>query len=247
VKRAALEVATADLARERAVRGLAAARARLAARWAGAGARFTEAEGELPPGLDLPPLPSLVPLLARNPDLARWDAEIRVRAAEEEAARAARVPDLTLGAGHRRFEGSGDRAYVFEASFPLPLFDRGSGTVDAAGARAAAARARRNAEEARLRAALETAHGEAAAAAHEVRLLRESLVPSAREVLEATGARYRAGKDSILDVQDVRRTLAEARLRESEALVALQGARISLERLVAGPLDGGGAARGNGR
>src|SRR5690606_21298611 len=44
------------------------------------------------------------------------------------------VPDLTVSAGTRRLEASGDQAMVFGVSVPLPLFDNGRAGVEQASA-----------------------------------------------------------------------------------------------------------------
>ena len=151
---------------------------------------------------------------------------------------AERVPDLTIGAGRRRIEEARDGTWVFEVSVPLPLFDRKGGAVMAAEARAAAARMRRNAGEARLRGELRGVVADLEIAVHEVEVLEREVLPAAREVLGATDERYRSGKVGFLDLLDARRTLAEASVRQLEALAAVHTARIAMERLVAGPLDG---------
>ncbi len=243
VRRAEIEAVSAEIDRVRAAADLEGARASLAARWGGGPPRFTEAAGELAVPPELPPLEELVPLLERNPDLARFDAERALLRAEVDVARAGRVPDVTLGAGRRRFHGTGDHAYLVELTLPLPLFDRNQGAVAAAEARLAASGLRREAEARRLRAALEGARASLAAAIAEATALRERVVPWAREILDATTERFRAGKVGYLELLDARRTYADGAAREATALAEVHRGRIGIERLIAGPLE---AVRGTG-
>ncbi len=238
VRRAEIDAATASIDREKAAAAAAAARARLAANWGAERSRFTEAMGDLGTEPPVPDLEALAPLLDRNPDLARLESEIRSAEAEAEVEKAARVPDVTLGAGLRGFEETGDRGYAVGVSVPLPLFDRRQGSVAAAEAKVASARARRRAAELGLRADLEGARAVLEATVREARTLRTRVLPWAKEVLDAVTERYRAGKVGYLELLDARRTFAEASARETEALAEMQSQRIEIERLIAGPLDG---------
>lgn len=237
VRRTEIEAAAAEIEGDRAAADLAGARARLVSNWGEARPRFAEAVGEIPIDIQLPDMDALIPLLDRNPDLARFEAEIALRRAELDAAEAGRYPDLTVGAGRRRFDETNDRAYVFEVSVPLPLFDRNQGAVAGAEARLSAARMRRNAARQRLRAELEAAWASLGAAVREAGALGERVVPWAREILDATTERFRAGKVGYLELLDARRTYADAAAREASSLADVQIGRIEIERLIACPLE----------
>ncbi len=237
VRRIEIDAASAAIERDVAAAELEGERARLASNWGERRARFTEAVGDLPPVPAPPPLDALETLLDRNPDLARFDTEEKVLLAEVEGARAGRIPDVTLGAGRRGFEGTGDRGYVFDVSLPIPIFDRKQGDIAAAEARLAAVRMRRNAARQRLGADLAATRAALEAAVREYGTLRGSIVPWSREVLEATSERYRSGKVGYLELLDARRTYAESASREAGALAGLHRRRIEMERLVAGPLE----------
>ncbi len=238
VRRAEIEAATVSIDRDRAGSALAAVRARLAANWGAGPARFSEAVGDLGLEPPVPPLEALVARLGRNPDLARSEAEIRAAEAAVDAERAAAVPDVTMEAGRRGFEETGDRGFLFGVSVPLPLFDRRQGSIAAAEARVSAARARRRVAELRLRAELEGARAGLETAVREARTLRTRVVPLAKELLDATVERYRAGKlGGYLELLDARRTFSESSAREAEALADMQRRRIEIERLIAGSLE----------
>ncbi|MCK6478615.1 MAG: TolC family protein [Planctomycetaceae bacterium] len=237
VRRIEIDAAAVSIERDKAAADLEGERARLVSNWGSKRPRFTEAVGDLPPVPAPPGAEDLVPLLDRNPDLARFEAEERVLRAELDAAKAGRIPDVTLGAGRRGFEETGDRGYLFEVSMPLPVFDRRQGEIAAAEARLSAVRMRRNAAQQRLRADLVAARAALDASVREAESFRIRIVPWSREVLEATTERYRAGKVGYLELLDARRTYAESAAREAESLAGLHRRRIEIERLIAGPLE----------
>jgi cobalt-zinc-cadmium efflux system outer membrane protein len=236
-RRARIEAATAAVERDGARAALAAARTRLASHWAAATPRFAEAVGEPPAAAAVPSEEALVALLDRHPTLARLDAEVEAREAEVSGARAARIPDVTLAAGRRRFDATGDHAYVFEVSLPLPIFGSARGAGAEASARLSAARARRNAAFSVLRSELAAARTGLEAAAREASALAANVLPEARGLLDAVTERYLAGKVGLLELLDARRTWAEAAARESGARLAVHAARIEVESLIAGPLE----------
>ena len=144
--------------------------------------------------------------------------DVKLAEAETEAARAAvkrertgATPDVTLQAGIRRFEDSGDQAVVFGFSAPIPVIDRNQGNV-------AAARADADAAEANQRLALaesirRTRDAEASLRAAEARVLvlETRTVPQAEEALRLARLGYEAGKFPLLEVIDAQDALATAR------------------------------------
>ena len=85
--------------------------------------------------ISLHAVPSLEALRSRvetNPDLARWDEELRLRRAALASEKAARVPDLAASVGYQQFEEDGTDALLFGVGIPLPVFDRNRGNIMAA-------------------------------------------------------------------------------------------------------------------
>ena len=124
--RAEVALAAERIERDRAAAELQAVRSRLAATWGSSIARFERVVGDLDA---MPPVPSLDAVTAavdRNPEIARWAAEIVEREAALRIERARVIPDVTVGGGYRHFE-LGTGAAVVTASVPLPFFDRNRG------------------------------------------------------------------------------------------------------------------------
>jgi len=68
----------------------------------------------------------------------------------------------------------------------------------------------------------------------EVRGLRRTVLPGAREVFDGVQSGYAQGRFTYLDVLEARRFLAEAQEAEIAALSELERSRIELERLTGG-------------
>lgn len=226
--RATGDEALAGLERDAAARDVADAARALAQLWGDATGSTPRAAGLL---ALTAPLPDGDLALDRLPDLARWDAEIGRLEALETLARREALPDVTLSAGARSFTGTGQKTWVAGVSVPLPILTTYTGARSEAAARLEQARQERRAEEARLLAAFRTAREALGHAAREVRVLDESVLPSARLVYDAVGEGYRRGKFRLLELLEARRNLASVRLRSVEARTRLTLALADVRRL----------------
>jgi cobalt-zinc-cadmium efflux system outer membrane protein len=234
--RAEVALATERIERNRAATELAAARSRLAATWGGTSARFTGVTGDLDALPVVPPLDVVVVRVERNPEVARWTAEIAEREAMLRVERSRAVPDVTLGGGYRHFE-LGSSAAVVTASIPLPMFDRNRGAQIEARERLARAQEERRSAIVRLRQLAQESHSALVRAQAEVRDLREQVVPGAESVYGAVSEGYRLGKFGYMEVLDARRTLATVRAQLAAAQAELHRAYADLQRLTAAPAN----------
>jgi len=256
-RKAETALATARLQAENAERDLTAARSALASLWGEETARFDRLEGILESVRDIPPLAALYERITKNPDLARWGAELEKRHAAVALARSEAVPDLTVSAGYRarhaseakgngwtlgsegiyrtRFRSESDSSWdnllVLGVSIPLPIFDRNEGAIKEAKHLAAKASAEQQAARARIHAALNMAYQELANAHASVKTLKDKVIPSADETFAAINEAYVQGKFGFLDVLDAQRTLFEVSERYLEALSAYHQNVAALERL----------------
>lgn len=256
--RAEIAVSTTGIALANAERELQSARARLAANWGGTQVLFTEAVGEIE---DVSPVPSVDELgsrLERNPDLARWAAELAVRDARFALERARRIPDPTVEFGLRREGFSGrsvsrfgsgtdaalalsrtdveperDAEYriVLGFSMPLPVFDRNQGNIAEAEAFASKTAEERRLTAVMLHAGLVESREAAAAAYDELQVLDGEVLAKATETLDKTQEGYELGKFGYLDVLDAQRTLFDAQIARLNALARYHAAMIDIERL----------------
>lgn len=233
---AELELARLDaLAAEQA---LGVARGRLAVIWGAATATFDRAVGRLNRvnGV-LPPLDALRTRLEATPDLARWDAELRLRRAAVASEKAARIPDLEASAGYLRFKEDGTDALAFGISMPLPLFDRNRGNLAAAREELARAESERTAAAVALAANLAEAHANLLAAHGRVATLQAKVVPVMEQACEAARTGYQQGKFGFMDLLDAQRGLIETRTSLVEALSDYHAAWIDIRRMTATGID----------
>lgn len=236
--RASVLVASARLDADRTRRALDASRRQLALLWGLDEARFTEAVGDL---REVPPIPSLSALdarLPRVPEVARWASEVEQRQAALALARAARVPDVTVAAGYRRFTAEGRNAFVVGASIPIPWFDRNRDGIRAAEADLERSRAMAAAAMLGLRSRLADAYRDLAGANDALTILGTAIVPGAQAVFDAVREGYQLGRFGLLDVLDAQKTLTDAHRQQLDALIRLHHATAQVERLVGGALSG---------
>ncbi len=234
--KADVEVSTAQIHAQRASRELVASRHRLAAAWGSTSPHFAVAAGDLNHVAPLPKLDQVIPLLAQNPDLARWKTELAQRQAVLSSEKAQAIPDVKLSAGYRYFNESKDQAALVGISIPLPLFDRNQGGVRKARYGRLKARSEEKAARARLRSDLIEAYQELASSHEEATSLGTKVVPAAEQVFEATRTSFDQGKTDYLDVLDAQRTLTNARRQYVGALASYHRALPAVEGLIAQPL-----------
>ena len=230
--KARVELAASRIELAQAKRALAARRRALAALWGSRSATFSPVSGQIDALAPVPPAEQLTPLLAQNPDVARWAAELRQRQAALALEQASRVPDVTLSGGVAYFNETDDGAFIVGVGLPLPLFDRNQGGIAEARAELAKAREEQRAAEVQAHADLGEAHEGLASSHEEATALKAEVLPAAQRAFDAAQEGYRQGKFGYLEVLDAQRTLFEARQKLIETLAAYHKAVVSVERLV---------------
>jgi cobalt-zinc-cadmium efflux system outer membrane protein len=233
--RAAIARIRARLDRQRAEQTLQSARLQLAALWGSGDWQFGDAQADLyaVPAIEFA---TLAGRIHRNPDLLRLATEGRLREAELRLAQAQGRPNLQVGAGVRRFEDSGDSAFVAALSIPLPAFDRNQGAIAEARARSELTAAQRRAAEARARATLSALHQEFVVARQEAEALRSEVIPQAERALAQTESVFTRGRYSYLELVNAQRELMDARRAAIDAAADAHRLVAELERLTAEPL-----------
>ena len=171
--------------------------------------------------------------LKQNPRLKEMEAEIRVADASIRVARKEKIPDFSAG-GEVDVKAS---PFVWnpQLSMTLPIWR------DKLAAELAAAQAGKRAAEARLSAAQIALAVDFAEKSYLVReanreltLLRERVLPRARQSLEIARAAYRSSRVDFLNVIDAERSLLNFQLDEIAAQTQREIARSELTLLIAG-------------
>lgn len=174
-----------------------------------------------------------------HPAIAAAEARATAQDAQQSATRAAGVPDVTISAGVRQFEETGDNAFLVGVSVPIPLFDRNRDAARAAGYRASAERVGAVATEARLRSRQQAAAAQARASQQRLSLLKQKALPAARSAYDATVQGYTAGRFDLTTTLDARKGLIEAGVAVIDANQSLNADIMRLKSLIgAAPFDG---------
>jgi cobalt-zinc-cadmium efflux system outer membrane protein len=162
-------------------------------------------------------MPADLTLRATHPALQRFRALENRADAEIALARSAGIPDVTFGAGARYEEDRNAQSYLFSASIPLPLFNRGRAEALAAGLRAEAVRFENEAARRELETELSEAVAEFETAVAEVSRCRDALLPKAERAVDLSREGYASGRYGWLERIEVQQMLAETRIRTIEA------------------------------
>lgn len=234
--RARVALGRVELERSATKRELEEARRRLAASWGASTARFTSVTGELTLISPLPSEEALSRLLGGNPELARWGTELDERKAELSLEEAQRIPDVTVGAGGRRFEDNGDSALVFELAVPLPVFNRNQGAIEAARVRLRKAEQERSAAQLLAQVELAETYRRLTTAYEQASTLEDKLLPEAERAYAGTLDALKKGALRPLDVLEAQRTLFELRTEYLRAHESFHQAAADIERLTGRPL-----------
>lgn len=174
-----------------------------------------------------------------HPALDRADASVSARSAEQKLARSAAIPDVTVSAGFRRFEETGDEALIAGVSVPLPLFDRGRDTARASALRGEVASLNRAATQQQLLARQRAAISARRAAQTRLDITRETALPAAEAAYEAAVSGYQIGRFDLTTTLNARTALLDARLAVIDAELALQSEDLRLRALIsAAPFNG---------
>ncbi|MDD4175324.1 MAG: TolC family protein [Kiritimatiellae bacterium] len=179
----------------------------------------------------LPPLDDLLVRAASNPDLLAAEAQTRTFEARIGAERAARVPNLELSAGVRRFEEGGDFGFVAGAGIELPFYTRNMDGVRAAEADAEAARLEATAARLRNEGRVRQLYARLDTLGAKTVRLKGTVMPVTERTLALVRDAHKQGKAGYLDVLEARRTLVEARSQLIETVSEYLGVSIELGRL----------------
>ena len=189
-----------------------------------------EVEGVL---ANVPTVPGLDALrtevVARNPELARAQAEVRRAERQLELERLRRHPELAVKVTEDRdVEQNNTRIGVMAT---VPLWDQRRGQVAEAGALLQKSRSDRDSQELTLLQALEASYRHYEIARNQVNALENGILREAEAALKVAEAAYRFGERGILDYLDAQRVFRAARNELIAARYELQLAVIEIERL----------------
>ena len=170
--------------------------------------------------------------LAGNPRLKEMAAEIRVAEANLNLARKEKVPDFSAGL---QAEVYTPPFYWPQASMTLPVWrDKIAAGIAAAQNSKRAAQAKLSAEQITLAVDFAEKTYMIREANRQLELLRERLLPRARQSLELARGAYRSGQVDFLNMIDAQRTLLGMQLEEIAMQTQREVALAELSLVVAG-------------
>lgn len=210
---------------------LLSAHRRLAAFWGSSEPQFASVSADL---FVLPAVAGFADLskkLAANPDFLRFVSERRLRDAEWQLATAEAKSNITVGAGLRRFEESGDSGFVVNFSMPLSFNNRNQGAIRSAALRREQVEADSQTSAIAKQATLFEFYQLLQQARNEVTVLREQLVPQAEAALTQTQYGYERGRFSYLELADAQRELIALQRDAINSAATYHRARAEIERL----------------
>jgi outer membrane protein len=159
---------------------------------------------------------------SRRVDLSARQTELDAAAQGVRAARASRLPQVSVSAGYNTSLNSGNDVGVFDqlnqrqggsvsVGVSLPIFDRGSSAAETQRAQIAQDNARIALENQRQQVGLEVRRASLDfAAAQEQLRAAQAGETAARLSLQATGERYQAGVGTLVELTQARATFAQA-------------------------------------
>ncbi|MFC1652282.1 TolC family protein [Planctomycetota bacterium] len=227
--KALVQVSARQIDLENQNRQLATLRQKLATQWASSAAQYKQLIGDIHDIQDLPTYDSLLQRIEQNPELARWATEISARQAAIELADAGAIPDLTLGAGLRRFNTTDNHALVFELGIPLPLVNRNQGAKRQARYDLQQTRALQRHAQTTAHATLYEMYQTLNAKHYAAITLRHQSLPAARAAFDTAHKAFTQGITDYLHVLDAERTLVATEHDSIVALAAYHKTLISLE------------------
>lgn len=169
--------------------------------------------------------------------LAAHPAMVAARARREQAVAVLRradlepLPDVKVGVAGGRDEAANENLMAVRFSIPLPLFDRNKGKRVEAQAGVREAEAGIAATEQELLSEWRAAAARYKAAAKQVAAHRERILPKSEQALRLVQTGFEEGKFGIIDMLDIQRTTAEARMIYQKKLFELNSARAELEAM----------------
>ena len=202
---------------------------------AGAEKSGVTADGLLAPEVPIPDRETLLAEMKQSPLLALRRSETQLARTNLSLEQANAWSDPALSLAVREVPDEDARAVAIGVSIPLPLFQRNQAAVAEAGATAHKATANEAVAARRLQTELIKAHTNLVAADQEVRSLRNEGLSKATQAAEAVREGFRAGKFRYSDVLEASQALMAIKTRYLDALLDLNRAAVSLDRLLGKP------------
>lgn len=141
------------------------------------------------------------------------------------------VPDPNFSLGIRYFKNSSDKAYVFGASIPLPVYDQNKGEISRAKARVVQAESDKQYFAHQWEENLTNNWQLWKASFFDAKHFKTKLLPAAEKAFKLARGGYEKGRLSYLEVLEAQRFLFESQMQYYDTLYRCHLARANVERL----------------
>jgi cobalt-zinc-cadmium efflux system outer membrane protein len=208
----------------------------LSALWGLTDPDFDKVEGDLFQFGEDVPFNKLYAKVKKNPAIAIFASESRLKEAEIRLAQTQSIADISWSVGVRRMQETDDTALV--ASFSMPLFSakRNTGAISTAIAEKNAVLVQRDVMLLDLHTQLYRSFHNRKQAIVSVKALSTAIIPALEQALTETQAAYQRGRYGYLDYVSARQELLNARRTQIEAAAAALTYGAEIEQLTAEPL-----------
>lgn len=229
--RARIDLSRAELGVRVAADRVRIAQRKLAAMWGAMEPDFERIDADL---FDLPNIETLqqrTEKIANSADFLLFATEIRQREAEVALAKAQARDSITVSAGIRRLEATGDQALVAGFSMPLASARYGKPRIAEAQARREGLERERDAALIKARASLFEVAARLRHAVEEAQTLRDDLIPRMDTAVKATEYAWQRGRYGYIELTEAQREQLALRLALITAATNAHLYRIEIERL----------------
>ena len=236
--KAKVAFSTIGIELEQTRRDLVAARKQLSLLWGNPSPQFRKVLGDLESRVVIPSFEVLEQRIHKNPIVLYSIKNVEQHEALLEIEKLRRIPDITIGAGVRRYTQADETTAIVNVSIPIPLFDLNQGNLQAANQRVGKAIDEQSATDLQLRSKLTGAYESLLAAQNEIKVLNDEVLPGARSSFDIANKGYELGRFSFLEMLDAQRTLFQNQVLYIRALANYHRLINEIERLIASPIDG---------
>ena len=229
--KAAIELASSDIALDRARRALSTKRQALTVLMGRDTGDFAIEAQSLPTLSEPEPIEAYMARLQLSPDARAFEAEVTRAQSVLSLEKANALPDPTIGLGIRQFRDEDSQAFVGGVSLPIPVFNLNRAGIQRAGNELGAAKLEQHGERLTQEAQLTAAYNDLYGAYREAVVLNDTVLPGAEEAFSFSRQGYDAGKFGYLEILDSQRTLFRARQNANAAILNYHRALAGVERI----------------
>lgn len=230
-RRIRIQLERAKIELEHVEHELQTSRLKLSATWGDLQPSFGSLQAELYALQEPVTFEQLAILLDRNPDLAQYATRERLAAARLNLATARRSNNIEIAGGIRHFNEASDTALVLSASMPLGVSSRAQPYEEEAQLLSRLTPYELQQRRIELHTALYQLSQEIKHAYEAVTVLRDIIIPEARQVLLDYQRGYEAGRYSLVELNNVQNTLLDVQLEAAVTASNYHRNKIEIERL----------------